>query len=111
MAFNIETSEPVVKRLSAEGIVFTVTYTKAQSPNLVLNYRSNYGHTEAEVSGGGSECKSKYAISLNGSKIIEKEFDPEKILLKDLLYTVAECAGDLDQSIEDFNEDIERLTD
>ena len=33
------------------------------------------------------------------------------ILLKDLLYTVAECAGDLDQSIEDFNEDIERITD
>ena len=60
---------------------------------------------------GGKEGKPNYEIYLNERKIIEKEFDPEKILLKDLLYTVAECAGDLDQSIEDFNEDIERLTD
>lgn len=109
MAFNIETVETVVKQLAAEGIVFTVINDK--SPDINIHYRANYDHTEAYVHEGGKDGKPNYEIFLNGRKIIEQEFDPEKILLKDLLYTVAECAGDLDQSIEDFNEDIERLTD
>jgi hypothetical protein len=109
MAFNIEEVETVVKRLAEEGIVFTVI--SKETPNIVIHYRANYDHTEAHVHEGGKDGKPNYEIYLNGCKIIEKEFDPEKILLKDLLYTVAECAGDLDQSIEDFNEDIERLTD
>lgn len=109
MAFNIETVETVVKQLAAEGIVFTVIHDK--SPDIHINYRANYDHAEADVHEGGKDGKPNYEIYLNGRKVIEQEFDPEKILLKDLLYTVAECAGDLDQSIEDFNEDIERITD
>lgn len=109
MAFNIETVETVVKQLAAEGIVFTVICDK--SPDINIHYRANYGHADAYVHESGKDGKPDYEIYLNGRKVIEQEFDPEKILLKDLLYTVAECTGDLDQSIEDFNEDIERLTD
>ena len=109
MAFNIETVETVVKQLDAEGIVFTVICDK--SPDINIHYRANYDHADAYVHESGKDGKPDYEIYLNGRKVIEQEFDPEKILLKDLLYTVAECTGDLDQSIEDFNEDIERLTD
>lgn len=109
MAFNIETVEPVVKQLAAEGIVFTVICDKY--PDINIHYRANYDHADAYVHESGKDGKPDYEIYLNGRKVIEQEFDPEKILLKDLLYTVAECTGDLDQSIEDFNEDIERLTD
>ena len=109
MAFNIETVEAVVKQLAAEGMVFTVICDK--SPDINIHYRTNYDHADAYVHESGKDGKPDYEIYLNGRKVIEQEFDPEKILLKDLLYTVAECTGDLDQSIEDFNEDIERLTD
>lgn len=109
MAFNIETVEAVVKQLAAEGMVFTVICDK--SPDINIHYRANYDHADAYVHESGKDGKPDYEIYLNGRKVIEQEFDPEKILLKDLLYTVAECTGDLDQSIEDFNEDIERLTD
>jgi methanogenic corrinoid protein MtbC1 len=109
MAFNIEAVKTIVKQLAAEGIVFTVTYDK--SPDINIHYRANYDHAEAYVHEGGKDGKPNYEIYLNGCKIIEQKFDLDKIFLKDLLYTVAECAGDLDQSIEDFNEDIERLTD
>ena len=109
MAFNIETVETVVKQLAAEGIVFTVICDK--SPDSNIHSRANYDHADSYVHESGKDGKPDYEIYLNGRKVIEQEFDPEKILLKDLLYTVAECTGDLDQSIEDFNEDIERLTD
>lgn len=109
MAFNIETVETVVKQLAAEGIVFTVICDK--SPDINIHYRANYAHADSYVHESGKDGKPDYEIYLNGRKVIEQEFDPEKILLKDLLYTVAECTGDLDQSIEDFNEYIERLTD
>ena len=108
MAFNIEAVKTIVKQLAADGIVFTVTCDK--SPDINIHYRANYDHAEAYVHEGGKDGKPNYEIYLNGCKIIEQKFDLEKIFLKDLLYTVAECAGDLDQSIEDFNEDIERLT-
>ena len=108
MAFNIEAVKTIVKQLAAEGIVFTVTCDK--SPDINIHYRANYDHAEAYVHEGGKDGKPNYEIYLNGCKIIEQKFDLEKIFLKDLLYTVAECTGDLDQSIEDFNEDIERLT-
>lgn len=77
MAFNIEKVETVVKQLAAEGIVFTVICDK--SPDINIHYRANYDHTEAYVHEGGKDGKPNYEIYLNGRKVIEQEFDPEKI--------------------------------
>ena len=107
MAFNIEQVNKVVKELSTEGIVFTVTFS--ESPSITIHYRSNYDHAEAEIFEGGENGNPHCTVRVNNHAIIDREYDPDKVSLKDLLYTIATAAGDMDQAIEDMNEDMARL--
>ena len=92
MEFNTE----IIKKLQEDGISFDLSQFGDR-----LTYEGNYGHATGIVyAGGPGRGYPHFKVWVGDKTLISKKID-DSVSLEDILRSLAEATGGIDQAIED----------